>query len=70
MKTGTNASTTSAVILPLVAIAIFHIGIVFIIHKPSRVGAEARSEGMAVELLMGLCYMTIFGLSRAKVRLK
>ena len=70
MKTGKHASIASPVFLPLVAIIIFHIGIVFIIHKPSRVGAEARSEGLTVELLIDLCYMTIFALSRARDGLK
>jgi hypothetical protein len=54
----------------LVIIIIFHIGIVFIIHKPSRVGADARSVRMTVELLIGLCYMMIFGLSRLRDGLK
>jgi len=70
MKAGKDASTASPDALPLVIIIIFHIGIVFIIHKPSRVGADARSVRMTVELLIGLCYMMIFGLSRLRDGLK
>ncbi|MNG24805.1 hypothetical protein D3C84_1095690 [compost metagenome] len=61
MKTGKDASTANPVLLPLVIIIIFHNGIVFIIHKPSKVAAEARRERMTVALLIGRCYTTIFG---------
>lgn len=60
MKTGMNASIASPAFLPLVAIIIFHSGIVFIIDNLLEF-VQKRVLRMTVALLIYPCYTTIVG---------